>query len=309
MNLSVHGFAGSGSGSGGSGISGTLTPGFIPVASDAHILADSILQDTGNGLLIDNSLVDAGLTINSSGGTAGLFLNDDGTGVTLSSTGTALFNDLGSSLFATGITAISIQLASNVTAISKGIIINPGNATDKYGILALAGIKNGFGINIAPTAYVHVGVGTTTIAPFRMTTVSAALTTSIQSGALEYFGNSLFFSRSSTDRAGIYTMGRVSTSSGTTIGQSISDAFKVNGLTNTAARAYNLASAAIITNPNLLWVVKDEAGTAATNNITINANGSDTIDGASSIVINNNYGSLALYTDGVSKWFTLYKNP
>ena len=42
-------------------------------------------------------------------------------------------------------------------------------------------------------------------------------------------------------------------------------------------------------------MIKDISGAAQTNNITINKNGSDTIEGLSSIVINSAYGGYALY--------------
>jgi len=51
--------------------------------------------------------------------------------------------------------------------------------------------------------------------------------------------------------------------------------------------------------------VKDESGGALTNNITIARAGADTIDGATSNVINLNYGSRTVYSDGVSKWFII----
>ncbi len=41
-------------------------------------------------------------------------------------------------------------------------------------------------------------------------------------------------------------------------------------------------------------IIKDETGDAATNNITVDANGSETIDGSETQVINNAYGSLTL---------------
>lgn len=50
-------------------------------------------------------------------------------------------------------------------------------------------------------------------------------------------------------------------------------------------------------------VVKDESGGAATNNITIDTEGAETIDGANSIVINANYGVLRVYSNGTN-WFT-----
>jgi PPE-repeat protein len=42
-------------------------------------------------------------------------------------------------------------------------------------------------------------------------------------------------------------------------------------------------------------IIKDGTGTANTNNITINANGSDTIEGHASVVINASYGAYFLY--------------
>jgi hypothetical protein len=41
--------------------------------------------------------------------------------------------------------------------------------------------------------------------------------------------------------------------------------------------------------------VKDSSGNANTNNITITANGSDTIEGSASITINTDYGGVKLY--------------
>lgn len=50
--------------------------------------------------------------------------------------------------------------------------------------------------------------------------------------------------------------------------------------------------------------VTDEGGAAATNAITIETEGSETIDGATSQTIGSDYGSLTLYSDGTN-WFTL----
>ncbi len=66
----------------------------------------------------------------------------------------------------------------------------------------------------------------------------------------------------------------------------------------------NNSAARTITMPNSglqagqVWTVKDEAGTAqSANNITISGNGSN-IDGASTYVINTNFGSVQLYWSG-----------
>lgn len=56
--------------------------------------------------------------------------------------------------------------------------------------------------------------------------------------------------------------------------------------------------------PNFL-IIKDTSGTAAINNITIETEGSETIDGVDSLpnVIDTNYGSIILYPDG-ENWFS-----
>jgi hypothetical protein len=52
---------------------------------------------------------------------------------------------------------------------------------------------------------------------------------------------------------------------------------------------------------NQKFIVKDESGLAANNNITITANGTDKIDGQSSLVIAINNGSITLFWTG-SRW-------
>lgn len=50
-------------------------------------------------------------------------------------------------------------------------------------------------------------------------------------------------------------------------------------------------------------IVKDESGAAATNNITVDTEGAETIDGANSVTISANYGVLRVYSNGTN-WFT-----
>ena len=52
------------------------------------------------------------------------------------------------------------------------------------------------------------------------------------------------------------------------------------------------------------FIVKDEVGSAGSTTITIRSAGEETIDGASSATITQNYGSKALYSDGAN-WFTI----
>lgn len=52
-----------------------------------------------------------------------------------------------------------------------------------------------------------------------------------------------------------------------------------------------------------VYVIKDESGGAATNNITIACTGGQTIDGSATKTINSNYGSLSVYSNG-AVWFS-----
>lgn len=67
----------------------------------------------------------------------------------------------------------------------------------------------------------------------------------------------------------------------------------------TAARTLNLPSAS---GAKYIYYIKDKTGSAGTNNITINKAGSDTIDGATSKVLDTNYDTIVLVSDGTSKW-------
>jgi hypothetical protein len=52
------------------------------------------------------------------------------------------------------------------------------------------------------------------------------------------------------------------------------------------------------------YTIKDESGAAATNNITLATEGSETIDGSATNTISENYGAKTSYSDG-SNWFTV----
>jgi hypothetical protein len=72
----------------------------------------------------------------------------------------------------------------------------------------------------------------------------------------------------------------------------------------TAGRTATLPTAASVTGRT--YLVKDETGTAATNNITVATTSSQTIDGASTYVISTNYGWVAVYSDGTN-WKITYR--
>jgi hypothetical protein len=74
------------------------------------------------------------------------------------------------------------------------------------------------------------------------------------------------------------------------------------GVTDTTApRTITLATADCVA--GRIMIIKDESGAAGTNNITVNTQGGENIDGAASIAISANHGVLRVYSNG-STWFT-----
>ena len=86
----------------------------------------------------------------------------------------------------------------------------------------------------------------------------------------------------------------------TTVTSSVSD--RILGVNASAPLDIRLPAASGFTDGQYL-TIKDEAGNAHTNNITIRAAGSDTIDGQASIVLNSPHGAINLYCNGSNKFF------
>lgn len=70
----------------------------------------------------------------------------------------------------------------------------------------------------------------------------------------------------------------------------------------TAPRTITLPTA--IGAPGKLYIIKDESGVAATNNITVATTSGQTIDNAASKSLNTNYGFLRVYSNGAN-WFSI----
>ena len=75
---------------------------------------------------------------------------------------------------------------------------------------------------------------------------------------------------------------------------------------NTNSNAITISlPAANVTNVGLTYVVKDTTGNAVTNNITLDANASETIDNAATYVITNNRECVTIINDGTNGWLVL----
>ncbi len=110
--------------------------------------------------------------------------------------------------------------------------------------------------------------------------------------------------------SGNLTVGGNTTTKGLILGRTataVSGVFGENesivGVTDTTVpRTITLATAAVV--EGKLLDIKDESGAAATNNIIIDTEGSETIDGLVSISITKNFGAVRLYVNGPN-WSSL----
>lgn len=76
----------------------------------------------------------------------------------------------------------------------------------------------------------------------------------------------------------------------------------VNTSLNAEPISIGLPSATLL-NDGQTYVVKDEGGEANAKNISIATNGSDTIDGQNSVVLESPYSSIQIYCNGTNKYF------
>lgn len=89
-------------------------------------------------------------------------------------------------------------------------------------------------------------------------------------------------------------------SSNVTIGNS--DTFVYLIVDTTSARTITLPLASGVS-AGRIYIIKDSDGNAEANNIVVDTQGSDTVDGASSQTLTSNYGSWTIVGDGVSSWY------
>lgn len=98
------------------------------------------------------------------------------------------------------------------------------------------------------------------------------------------------------------TLNFTSINSNLTIGPS--DTFVFIAVDTSASRTIDLPLASSVSQGRV-YAVKDASGSANDNPITIDTQGSDLIDGASSYEFDSNYGAVWFITDGSSNWYRL----
>jgi len=80
------------------------------------------------------------------------------------------------------------------------------------------------------------------------------------------------------------------------------DTFVYMTIDTTASRQITLPLASGVS-AGRIYIVKDKDGQANSNNITVVTQGSDTVDGGSSQVLDSDYGSWTIIGDGNSAWY------
>jgi len=141
----------------------------------------------------------------------------------------------------------------------------------------------------ATTSSIAVGGSTT---PDHAVAVSGAMSASLNVSASGFVGGRLHIS------GAVVYHHKTSTA---TLTASVDD-FYIGMDSTAAAIELRLPDAAVLTDGHT-YIVKDEGGNAGTNNITILASGSQTIDGENSLVLESSYASLSLYCNGLDRYY------
>jgi len=200
--------------------------------------------------------------------------------------------------------ANSLTCESNLTF--DGDILNvAGQITASVGLSAsylegdgsrLTGMGAGPGIFTTidgSNAYVtsSLNIGGTTSADHKLV-VSGSVSSSVNVSASAFYGNAMVL-------AGGLSLNRRSVS--THVTASVTDYYL--GIDSGAGAIEVKLLDASLLNSGQTYVLKDEGGSANSNNITILASGSQTIDGQNTIVLMSPYAAISIYCDGATKFF------
>jgi hypothetical protein len=187
---------GGGTGPGGQGLGGST---FLRAASTASSTIFALQNSFGNitywfvtpggpmtGTL-NNTALTASLTVNSQGAKTGAF-----TGVSTSNTATSST----ASVTKTGVSVSSTGTWNGTSAVNRALYCNATGGTNNYAAI----FENGnVGVGeLSPTARLHLGAGTATVAPMKLT-AGTNLTTPA-AGAVEFDGTDLFITLSNGRR-------------------------------------------------------------------------------------------------------------
>lgn len=151
------------------------------------------------------------------------------------------------------------------------------------------------------TASLHINktsTGAANTAPFKID--PGTLLTTPESGAIETDGSALYWTDNTGSRKNLTAGGGggssdIITRTPVTSSYTATSSDYVLGVTASAALTITLPASPTT---GKLYVIKDEGGNCATNNITVTSTAN--IDGASTFVMNNSYGSLTVYFSGTT---------
>jgi hypothetical protein len=234
-------------------------------------------------------------------------------GITVSGTSTTvIFNgipDLGDAIEILGIADTAEIPASPVEA---------SNLSSAPGMFGLYASKTTAGTTqILNFKALNQGGGITLTSAGNYVTIAAAIPTWASAGGsgidpIDFSGDPILvrnFAGSRpitlTESGGTITVGYnngYAATSGATYNATVDD--RIIGVTNLAAAVtVNLPSATTYSAGDKL-VIKDQTGSASVESITVDAFGTETIDGEPTYVINTDFGAVTLYTNGVN-WFVV----
>ena len=138
----------------------------------------------------------------------------------------------------------------------------------------------------------RVGINNTN--PDHTLTVTGDISASINISASAFYGDG-----SNLQNVSVNTFARTEVTS-TPYTASISDYYI--GVNTGSAATVQLPLASALDNGQT-YVIKDESGNASVYNITLQASGSDVIDGQVTQTIESDYGAISLYSNGTDKYF------
>ena len=194
------------------------------------------------------------------------------------------FNGGTNTLTVTGEVSASVGISSSFFIGDGRFLTNVPGAANAGGIFTQLSADNA-----ATTSSIAVGGST---APDHAIAVSGAISASLNVSASGFVGGRLHIS------GAVVYHHRTSTS---TITASVDD-YYIGMDSSSSTVELRLPDAAVLTDGHT-YIIKDEGGNAGTNNITILASGSQTIDGENSLVLESSYASLSLYCNGVDRYY------